>query len=245
MSDKVLVGDEIELRGSAKVRSNVKGNILTNKLCYVDWFNGTTLDSNFWTETSAGTSAATALTAGGYCGVTHTTGTDDNAIGFLSTGLIFDASQNPIIEVKVNINDVTGSYYGLFFSDAISETTPAATIDYADGSLVAAATDAVGFVIDADKESSRIYVASIAFGGAVTATASLPTTAWTDGVSKTLRIGLDSDLSAYLWIDSVQVGKSLLAVTDVPLCGIINYGNRDGSSDVIYTRYFAMFQDIP
>ena len=131
------------------------------------------------------------------------------------------------------------------FSDATSETSPAATIDYADGTLAAAATDAVGFVVDADKESSRIYCASIATGGSVTASEALPQTAWTDGQSKTLRVALDSSGNATFYIDGVAVHYEATAVTDVPLCGMINYGNRDGSSDVIYTRYVAMFQDIP
>ena len=131
------------------------------------------------------------------------------------------------------------------FSDATSETTPNATIDYADGTLAAAATDAVGFVVDADKNSSRIFCASIATGGSVTATAAAPTVAWTDGQSKTLRVALDSSGNASFYIDGVQVGYEATAVTDVPLCIMINYGNRDGSSDVIYTRYVALFQDIP
>lgn len=244
MSQQVKVERDLVFRGSAEVTPNVKGNMLPEKMSSVDWFDQTTLDTtNDYTDTSNGTGASSALTAGGYNGVTFTTGTDDNAIGFLATGLIFDINQNPIIESKIKIVDVSGSVLFFGFSDATSETTPDATIDYADGTLAAAATDAVGFVVDADKGSSSIYCASIATGGSVTATDS--GIAWTDNQSKTLRVALDSSGNARFYVDGVAVHYEASAVTDVPLCAIYNYGNRDGNSDTIYARYLAKFQDIP
>jgi len=245
------ISREIEFVGDANQEANVKGNLLPKRMCSVDYFETPiitvgTVTSSPYTVTAAGTSASVAASAGGVIGVTFTTGTDDNAIAYLAaTPLVFDISQNPAIETKINITDVTGSVVFFGFSDALTETTPAATIDYADGTLAAAATDAVGFVIDADKASSAVYCASIATGGSVTATAAAPSTVWTDGQSKTLRVELDSSGNAKFYIDGALVNYTATAVTDVPLCAMYNVGNRDGSSDTVYARYLAKFQDIP
>jgi len=250
MGQPVIIGGvEVYLDGNDYL-PNIAGNPLPKKVAHVDFFTTDTLSTDMYTETSAGTAAATAMTAGGLCGVTHTTGTDDNATMFLATGLIFDISNNPVIETRVNINDTTGTMYFFGFSDAVSETTPAATIDYADGTLAAAATDAVGFLVDKDKESARIYLVNIATAGSVTAAEASPQVAWVSGESRYLRVALDKDGGATFYMGTtlqniIPVGYIAGAVTDVPLCAIINAGNRDGSSDVLYTRYLAMFQDIP
>jgi len=244
MSHNVYVGNYIKFTGAAKFNDNVKGNLSTERMCSVDWFDQTALDTtNDYTATLGGTNDAAALTAGGYCGLTLTTGTGDDEVSFLATALIFDISQEPEIEAKIKIVDVSGTFVFFGFSDATSETSPAATIDYAGGTLAAAATDAAGFVCDADKGSSSLYVASIASGGSVTgADTGID---WEDNQSKVLRVKLDSSGNAYYYVDGVQYGYKASAVTDVPLCAIFNFGTRaDDGSNVVYVRYLKKWQDI-
>lgn len=217
--------------------------MLTKRMCSVDWFDQTALDTtNDYTVTLDGTSDACALVAGGNNGLLMTSGTGDNEVSFCGTALIFDISNSPAIETKLQITDVSGTAVFFGFSDANTETSPAFTIDYADGTLAAAATDAVGFVIDADKGTSSIYVASIATGGAVTATDT--GLDWADLATKTLRIELDTSGNATFYVDGVAVGYTAAAVTDVPLCAVYNWGTRaDDGSNTVIAKYLAKFQD--
>lgn len=246
MSNKVYVDDSLIFKAGAEHTTNIKGNPSTERMCSVDWFDQTALDTtNDYTQTLDGTSDAGALTAGGEPGFKGTTGTGDNEVSFLATGLIFDITQEPEIEAKIEITDVSGTVVYFGFSDATSETTPAATIDADGGTLTAAATDAAGFVIDADLGSSSLYCASVDNGGTVQ---SVDTAIdWADGESKRLRVKLDSSGNAYFYVDGVQKGYISAATdSDVALCAILNYGTRaaDGSNTV-YMRYLKKFQDIP
>lgn len=246
MSQIVKVDRRIEFAVDAAQDANVYGDMLPKRMTSIDWFDQKALNTtNDYTVTVDGTSDAVALSAGGINGVTITTGSTDNEISFLGTALIFDASNNPSIEARVTIADVSGTSFFFGFSDANTETTPASTIDYADGTLAAAATDAAGFVVDADKSSSAVYVASIATGGTVKGALASPSVVWADGETKSLRVSLDSSLGARYFIDGVQVGYQALAVTDVPFCAIFNAGTRanDGSNTVI-VKYLAKWQDV-
>jgi len=241
---QVKVNRDLRFVASAAVSDNVKGNMSTERMCSVDWFDQTTLDtSNDYTQTLGGTSDAGALTAGGETGFKGTTGTGDNEVSFLAGGLIFDITQNPEIETKLKIVDVSGTiiFYGL--SDATLETTPAATIDADGGTLTAVATDAVGFVCDADLGTSSLYCASVNNGAAVQ---SVDTGIdWTDNQSKKLRVRLDTSGNAYFYVDGVQVGYIASAVADVPLCEILNYGTRaNDGANIVYARYLKRWQDI-
>lgn len=244
MPNEVYVNRKLKFSASAEVRPNVGGNMLTERMCSVDWFDQYAIDTTYtYRDTSTGTSAAPTVGTGG---LTLTTGTDDNAIGYLATGLRFDITYEPVLEAKVTINDISGSCFFFGFADANTESTPNATIDYADGSAAAAATDACGFVVDGDSLSGSdaiIYAASIATGGSVTATDTGEV--WSDGEVKTLRVALDSDGNARFYINGIEVHYQADAVTDVALCAMFNYGNRDGSSDTILVEYLAKFQDMP
>ena len=242
---QVRIGRHIEFVGDAAQEANVKGDFSCERMCSVDWFDQKALDTtNNYDQTLGGTSDAGALTAGGYSGFTGTTGTGDDEISFLATGLVFDISQSPAIEAKIKIADVSGTIVFFGFSDATSETTPDASMDYAGGTLAAVATDAVGFICDADKVTSTLYCASVNDGG--TAAASTTGIVWTDNQSKVLRVSLDSSGNASYFVDGVQVGYKASAVADVPLCAIINYGTRaDDGSNTIYVRYLKKWQDIP
>lgn len=243
MSQQINVDREIVFKTDANEYNNVKGNMSPERMTSVDWYDQTTLNTtNDYTQTLGGTSAG-ALSAGGVTGLTLTTGTADNEVSFLGTALIFDITQKPTIETKLKIVDVSGTVVFWGFSDANTETTPAATIDADGGTLTAAATDAVGFVIDADLGTSSLYCASVNNGGTV----QYKDTAldWTDNVSHILRVALDASGNARFYVDGVQKGYIALAVADVPLCAIYNYGTRaNDGANVVYARYLKKWQDI-
>ena len=234
MSQQVNISKSLKFHGDAANSANVFGNPSFEKMVLCDDFTAVTIDTtNDYVSTLGGTGDAVAITGGGAHTVTLTTGSVDNEVSFLGTGLIFDISYSPVIETKVTITDVSGTCFYFGFSDANTETTPASTIDYADATLAAAATDAAGFVVDADKSSSLMYMASIATGGAVAGATTGIT--WTDGQTKTLRIALNTEGDAQFWVDGVLKGIVQAAVTDVPLCAVFNYGTRanDGSNTVV------------
>jgi len=241
MSQQVIVNRELKFQGSSEVKDNITGNPSPEKHVIADEF--TWLNTSFWTSTLDGTSDAVAASGGGICGLTMTTGTGDNEVSFLASPLIFDISNEPIIETVIDIDDVSGSVVYFGFSDANTETSPAATIDYADATLAAAATDACGFVIDADKGSSSIYAASIATGGSVTGTDT--GLDWTDGQKKTLRIALDTSGNARFYVDGVEKHYEAAAVTDVPLCAIYNWGTRaNDGANYVYPRRFKAWINV-
>jgi len=245
MSQEIRVERTIKFLGDANQEANVEGDLLTKRMCSVDWFDQTALNTtNDYTQTLGGSDDAGALVAGGECGFKGTTGTADNNVSFLGTALIFDISQSPVIETKIEITDVSGTFVYFGFADANTETTPAATIDADGGTLTAVATDAVGFVIDADLSTSSIYCASTKSGAAVQSVDS--GTDWTDTKSHVLRVALDTSGNARLYLDGTECGYIALAVADVPLCAILNYGTRaNDGANYVYMRYLAKFQDIP
>lgn len=242
MSQNVYVDRTLEFRADAQEQENVKGDLCASRMHFVEyWTDDTT--SALWTETLGGTNDDIAPTAGGYPGLTLLSGDTDDQVAYLGTALIFDISNNPVIECKVRMTDISQTSFFFGFSDANTESTPASTIDYAGGTLAAAATDACGFVSDADKSSSQYYAASIATGGSVTGTATGVTP--TDSTYNTLRVKLDSSGNATFYIDEVPVHYEPTAVTDVPLCAIFNFGTRDnGGGDNVYVKYFKAWQDI-
>ena len=241
MSQQVRVERKLVFAGDANNTTNVSGNISSERMAVADYF---WVDSQAnYTVTLGGTNDAIALTAGGVNGLSLLSGDTDNEVSFMGTGLIFDITQKPVIEAKVRITDVSQTSFFFGFSDANTETTPASTIDYADGTLVAAATDAVGFVSDADKVSSLFYATSIATGGSVGAVTTGITP--TDAGWYVLRVSLDASGNAAFFINGVQVAGRAAAVTDVPLCAIFNFGTRDnGGGDNVYVKYLKMWQDM-
>tara|TARA_Y100000310_G_C20442624_1_gene696825 strand:- start:58 stop:795 length:738 start_codon:yes stop_codon:yes gene_type:complete len=245
MSQTVNVDRALVFKADAAIQNNVKGNLSTERMHSVDWFDGKALDtSNAYTQTLGGTSDAGALTAGGENGVKFTTGTGDNEISFLATGLVFDITQKPDIESKIEITDVSGTVVFFGFSDAVTESTPAGSLDADSGTLTAVATDVVGFVVDADLGTSSLYCASAKSGASVQ---SVDTGIdWTDTQSKVLRVSLDASGNARFYVDGVQEGYIASAVADVPLCAIWNYGTRaNDGANVVTARYLKKWQDIP
>lgn len=242
MGSTVRVGRKVKFTGTADREDNVEGNMSPKRMTFLEyWTDDTT--SALWTETLDGLNDNISPTAGGYPGLTLLSGDTDDQVSFLGTALIFDITNNPVIEAKVRMTDISQTSFFFGFSDANTESTPASTIDYAGGTLAAAATDACGFVSDADKSSSQYYAASIATGGSVTGTATGVTP--TDATYNILRVELDSSGNATFYIDGEAVHYEATAVTDVPLCAIFNFGTRDdGGGDAVYVKYFKAWQDV-
>ena len=240
MPRELKISESIEFRQGANYRPNILGNLSSKRMCVADWF---WYDSQAnYTVTLDGTNDAVAAIGGGIPGLSLLSGDTDDQVGYMGTGLIFDISQAPFIETKVRITDVSQTSFFFGFSDANTESTPDSTIDYADATLAAKATDACGFVSDADKSSSLFYAASIATGGAVGATSTGITPA--DATYKVLGLGLDTSGNASYYIDGELVAYRASAVTDVPLCAIFNFGTRDnGGGDAVYVTYLKMWQD--
>jgi len=242
MSQQVRVSRHIQFVGDANEADNVKGNLSETRMTFVDWFVGDTV-ATIYTETLDGLNDDVAPIAGGVPGLSLLSGDTDDQVMFFGTGLIFDISNNPVIEAKIRITDVdqTSFYFG--FSDANTETTPASTIDYAGGTLAAAATNAAGFVSDADKSSSLFYAAHIKTGGSVAAATTGITP--TDSTWYVLRVKLDSSGNCWWYINGVAVYYKATAVTDVPLCAVFNAGTRDdGGGDAVYVKYLKAWQDV-
>jgi hypothetical protein len=236
-----------QVDGAANTGDNFSGNFSTERMCSVDWFDQTALDTtNDYTQTLDGTNDLGALTAGGEHGFKGTCGDTDNEVSFLATGLIFDITQEPEIEAKIEITNVSGTFVYFGFSDATSEATPIATIDADSGTLTAGATDAAGFVIDADLGTSSIYAASVNTGAAVQSGDS--GVDWGDGEARVLRVKLDSSGNAFFYIDGALManGRIASAVADVPLCAILNYGQRAAEANTtVYMRYLKKWQNVP
>lgn len=245
MSQEINVQRKIRFTNDADQYPNIEDDPWPKRTLSIDWYDQTTLDvTNDYTQTLGGTADAGALTAAGEPGFKGTTGTGDNEISFLATGLIFDITQKPAIGTKLKISDVSGTVVFWGLSDATSETTPAGTIDADSGTITAVATDAVGFLIDADLGSSSLYCVSVKTGAAAQ---SVDTGIdWADGESRILKIALDASGNARFYVDGVQKGYIASAVADVPLCEIKNYGTRaNDGSNTVYWRYLAKWQDIP
>lgn len=244
MSQRVSVDRTLVFKAQADIDQNIEGDMMPIRQNSIDWFDGDTLDTNDYTVTVGGTSDAIALGQGGEIGVKFTTGTADNDICFLATGLIFDITQSPSIETKLELTNVSGTVAFFGFSDAVNETTPAGTIDADSGTVTAVATDAVGFLCDADLGSSSLYCVSVNNGGTAQ---SLDTGIdWADTQGKRLRVKLDTSGNAYFYVDGVQEGYLALAVADVPLCAIYNAGTRANEGAMtVEARYLAKWQDVP
>jgi len=250
MTQTIHCQRDLQFEGDAAISPNVKGDMLPERMTSIDWMDGTTLDAtNAYTVTVGGTNDAISLVAGGASGVNFRTGDTDNEICFMANGLCFDIDQNPAIETKMEITDVTATTAFFGFVDATSDTTPEAFMDADSGTITEGSgiSDVCGFIIDADLDTSTIYCASVNTSG--TPQEVDTGVLWTDGDSYYLRVSLDSDGTARFYmgatVDTIkQVGTILLAVADVPLCAGIDAGNRTTGTTAVIVRYLAKFQDV-
>ena len=101
MSQQVRVERELVFDNQADIDVNIKGDMMPERMNSIDWLDGDTLDTNKYTVTVGGDSDAIALGQAGEPGVKFTTGTTDDNVCYLATGLIFDITQLPSIETKL------------------------------------------------------------------------------------------------------------------------------------------------
>jgi len=159
MSHVVRVGKSVKFIGDAKHDDNVEGNFSMKKVYLYDDFLQRAEDATtWWEEHLDGTDDAFAITNAPGGVVRITTGTTDNEETIVNYGqLTWYGDKNCVVEARVEINDVSGTALFFGLADAAGEMS----IDYKDGTLTTTATDAVGFLCDADKESSSIYCVGV------------------------------------------------------------------------------------
>jgi len=243
MGDIVKVQRYLDFRnGVAKHKANVKGGLQPDSVTFFTDFLEDTLDTAYWTVTTTNATCAINAAVGGH--LRYTSDATDNESGFAAIGLNWEDDKNAKCEARIRLNDVSGVALFFGFSDATSETTPEMPIDGADGTVAKGGntTNAVGFVVDADYNSSGIYFQGCAAG-------TLDTIAdsgvdWADAVWHTLRVELTPDGYAYGYLDGNSVGFSDAAVTSgTDLCVIIGVANRDASADTVDIDYVFATQD--
>ena len=183
--------------GRAKHHWNVLGPMNQKMVRLEDYFTGVSLDTSKWATSLPGSSDTIAINEqqGGACRLT--TGTADNDSCMLASAIIFSGTKKAIVEADITITDVTGTGLFVGFSDAKSEANGSLAIHYPVNSLTTVATDAAGFVIDADHSTSSVMVASVQ-NGSDTTPVDLAVD-WGDGERRTLRVELDST-SAYFYM---------------------------------------------
>uniref|UniRef100_A0A6M3KGF2 Uncharacterized protein n=1 Tax=viral metagenome TaxID=1070528 RepID=A0A6M3KGF2_9ZZZZ len=204
---------------------------------FVDW-----VDTSKYTLTVGGSSDAIAFsaTAGGQC--LFTLGQADNDACMLAGKLIWNGSKNCSLNARVTITDVSGVALFVGFSDAETESN-LLPMDYKDGTLVTTADDAVGFICDADKGTSSIYL--VGTKNTTNATVVDSGVDWGDTQTKELAITVDTNGHAYFWIDGVSVGKVTDAVTAATLlCPVVGGAVRAADlGETINLRRLSVWED--
>ena len=234
MSNKITTKS---MRFNGGVGANVEGNQLEKRKHFIANFMGTTLDAtNDWAaKVDNGTADDIALseTAGG--SVLFTTGSADNDSEMLSTAVIYNGTKKAVGTCRVGITDVSGTALFVGFTDAKLESNNSIAIHYPDDALTTVASDAAGFVIDADSAtlgaSSLLCCGVKANSDATTVDTGIT---WADNEVKTLTVELDGT-TAKFYVDGVQKGTVANAVTAATLlCFSIQAMTRaaDGSNTV-------------
>lgn len=246
MPRQLFIDDHIEMRGDALHRSNMDGPWQETKRHDWDRFTGIAIDStNRWAvEASLGTGDTIAISEVQGGSVLMTTGSVDNDSEMLSTAIIYSADKKAICEWRITITDVSGTGLFVGFSDAKVEINNSIAIHYPDDTLTTVATNAVGFVIDADHSTSSIMCEGVKAG--TDATSDDTDIDWADGETKVLRVELDVDGNAVFLVDGNTVGYVANAVTDSTLlCATVQAITRanDGSNTVRLRSYDAWQDD--
>ena len=235
MPSKVLIDRELKFLGAGNLKDNVVGALKEKKRHTVYRFGGIAIDStNDWSVSVPGTSDTVAIseTTGGSALIT--TGTADNDSCMMSTAIIYEGDQNGEVEARITIDNVSG--IGLFFgfSDAKSESNNSLALHYPADSFTSDATDAAGFVVDADHESSLIMCASTQTAGGDTTPVSSGVT-WTDGQTKTLRVRMLPDDNVQFLLDGATVAQIPSSITSATLMCVTFQAitrNNEGSETI-------------
>ena len=244
MANVIRIDRKIELVGDATRTYNVWGPQFEKKRHDYDRFTGVTLDTtNRWATSVPGTADSIAISEVQGGSALITTGTADNDSCMMAGAIIYSDTKLAIVEFRITMTDVSGTALFVGFSDAKSESNNSIAIHYNADSFTTVATDAAGFVIDADHATSSIMCASVATD--VDTTAVDTTVDWADGETRTLRVVLNSDASAMFILDGVVRAKIASAIaTGTLLCPTVQAMTRDNdSSNTVRVRSFDAWQD--
>jgi len=236
MPSNMILDRRLRFRGDAERDDNVRGPMKEEKRHNVYRFDGIALDvTNDWARSVPGTSDTIAISetvAGG--SVLMTTGTADNDSCFLSSAITYLGDKNGEMEARITITDVTGTALFVGFSDANSESNGQIALQYPAGTFTSTATDAAGFVVDADHATSSIMCASSQASGGDTTPVDTGVD-WADGETKTLRVKMLADDNAQFILDGDVVAQIPTSITSATLmCLTVQAMTRanDGSNTV-------------
>ena len=243
MSSKVIVDRSLTFRGPADRGVNVVGQMMEKKRHDWDRFTGITLDAtNRWAVSVPGTSDTIAISEvqGGSALITHGTVDDDSCM--LSGAVIYSGTKLAVVEFRITITDVSNTGLFVGFSDAKLEANNSLAIHYPADVLTTVASDAAGFVIDADHTSSLIVCASVAADVDTTPVSTGVT--WADGETKVLRVNLDG-AAAWFILDGTVYAKIAASVTAATLlCPTVQAIHRaNQGADTVRVHSFDAWQD--
>jgi len=225
-------------------RANVEGIFHEKKVHFRDHFTDDTLATDRWLATVTNHTIAVNHATYRHCALI-TTDTTDNESSFLAGPLCWEDDLNAIAEAKILVSDV--SAVGLFFgfSDATFESTPDMPIDYAGGTLAAAATNAVGIVMDGDDTvNGASSIVAVGVNAGVLETADDSETDWADGVWHNLRVELDPDGDAVFYLDGVAFHYMSTAIASgTALCVMVAVANRGSAAETVYVDRVDAWQD--
>ena len=243
MPNRINIDDELEFRNKTH-SSNVKGPMQEQKVHFHDHFTDDALSGDSWLPTVTNHTIAVNHATNRHCALI-TTDTTDNETSFLAGPLCWEDDQNAIAEFRVKVTDVSAVCLYVGFSDATFESTPDMPIDYSGGTLAAAATNAVGIVMDGDDTvNGASSIVGVGVNGGVLETAIDSGTDWADGEWHTLRIELDPDGDAVFYLDGTSFGYMSTAITSATaLCIIIAVANRGTAAETVYVDRVDGWQD--
>ena len=252
MPSNLIIDRFLRFRGDSQHEANVTGLMQEKKRHDYDRFTGITLDTtNRWATSVPGTSDSIAISEVQGGSALITTGTADNDSCMLAGAIIYSGDNLAVVEFRITITDVSGTGVFVGFSDAKSEANNSLAIHYPADSLTTVASNAAGFVIDADHTSSLIMCASVADDSDTTPVSTGVT--WTDGQTKNLRVFVDTEETtddtdsgfATFVLDGDVVAKIKESVTSATLlCPTVQAITRAGDgSNTVRVHSFDAWQD--
>lgn len=243
MSSNLIVDRFLRFRGPAARGRNVEGELMEKKRHDWDRFTGIALDTtNRWATSVPGTSDTIAISEVQGGSALITTGTVDDDSCMLAGAIIYSGAKLAVVEFRITITDVSGTGLFVGFSDAKSEANNSIAIHYPADVLTTVASDAAGFVIDADHTSSLVVCTSVKADVDTTAVSTGVT--WADGETKVLRVVLDDDTAMFI-LDGTVYAKIAASVTAATLlCPTVQAITRaNDGANTVRVRSFDAWQD--
>lgn len=168
------------------------------------------------------------------------TGAADDDDAELTSGLVWYATNYPVIEARLRLDGATATIsMNVGFSDSISEAKTQLAFGYSGTILTATASNAILFFSDSDGTTDLFRAGSVI--GGVTGTV-FETSEPTDMDYHIYRIEINGDGDVDFWFDGNHLGNESLAVaTTVPLTPYIGLINRTGSSRTLAIDYIRVW----